>query len=354
MAKSGMCEAELTRYQRDKWPGPFVEQGSPDQSMRPLDREHLIARQLDRPQSTPYAEDVLLSKPEPLEESSMEGLAKLGQDVNVRKEDFWRRWNNNSVGGIDIDRIYKLKTGEFSPMLAASRIRGRGSRSPDASAQREVSQPIAPGDEATGGSRSPLKARHASPWDKRDGKHRQSWREEINKTDANLLGRSDRMAPSKAALQKAKIQAEPFGHIPAKPALQSGISQVSRTVSADLAIPQLSAAAMSTVPSSFAGSFSAAPGMSVSTAAGSVMGLSTAGASSMADVSSSASTAAVSPMLLSRGLYGENAGAGRKKWQPTPPSKNRVLGAPDAGSSPQTRSRRLRSGESGASSDFWA
>lgn len=300
----------------------------PDRSQRPLEpwlsRHSLdVRKQKDRP---PDTEDVQLSGP------SHEGLQKLGDDVRAKRQEHWKRWNehtcgrSDNAGGVDIDRVYKLKSGEFSPHFGGSRSRGRGSRSPDARCDRDEG-----GDENrnTLSGKAEMALRRLQAEARRSSrspsaKNRQSWREEINKKDLALLGRSE---------------GGPRGYERrhSSPNLTRAL-----TNSISRSIDFLGAGA----------SVSTVGGMSASESG---IGASTVG-ESMDNASSSASTGLVSPFMRYRSTLPakgrSGSGAGSRSTTP--------IGSPQLAprSSPQLGNRRigrnvLKLGLS-PSKDFWA
>merc|ERR1719162_961874 len=104
------------------------------------------------------------------------GLGMLGHDsCRPTKQDYWRRWNETSVNGLDIDRVFKRRSGEFSPFFCGSRSSGRGSRIPQASrapsrAPDTSENPVAPDTKSRDRARRSSRSPSANP--------RKAWREE--------------------------------------------------------------------------------------------------------------------------------------------------------------------------------
>lgn len=233
------------------------------------------------------------------------GLGMLGHDsFRPQKPDIWKRWNDTSINGLDIDRSFKRRSGEFSPHFCGSRSSGRGSRSPQASRDpsraRDSSQnPVAPsGENAIGDAGAADTARG------------------ISGNRARRSSRSPSTNPRKAWRQEREVS----GH---DVALLCRNPYMPRTSSPSLR-PNLFAHGNDATSSSSA----TASAFNLSAFADSLNVTSTV-AESMLDVSSSASTAVVRPL---------------PEPFPSPPSKNRT-GAAARGvdrtpvSSPQARER---------------
>jgi len=185
-------------YESEYMPAPQPFQDEHHQSVRPLERIQCdLSQPFERGLPTPlrqrkespaFAEDVVLSGCGP--EGSLQALVTGNDFSGAKKQDYLKGWAACGHTGLDIDRTYKLKRGEFSPIYGGDR--SRGSRSPgarrEASLRRESSQvPVALDDEAdaaAGGNKAPNMSR--SP----NVKTRQSWREAPGKSDMALLGRN--------------------------------------------------------------------------------------------------------------------------------------------------------------------
>lgn len=345
-------------------PATQVPQMSDDNpTIRPLERtrhdltqpfERLPTPLRQRKEAALFAEDVVLSAP------AQEGvMQRLGQDNSeAKKKDYLKRWEGEKLGGLDVDRTYKLKRGEFSPHFGGDRA--RGSRSPSVSRQASRSRAsIAPADELAHG-RSTDEDAASERFDQESANDkarslsrgpsvaglpshtRQSWRNFPEKADMALLGRNPAMN-----VNSSKFRFDGLEQDLGASGLSSGLNSAGASLSLSAAHPRSESA---------------------------LSGTESVGATiDDRDVSSSASTAHVTPLLQTRSLAKSASEkpasfvrrhASGDSWATrtaTPPSKNRTpVASPQLG----TRSIARRGGgsplagrhtrsESGPMQDFW-
>merc|ERR1719506_1709525 len=232
------------------------------------------------------------------------------------------------------------------PFFEGSRSRSRGSRSPAGFSSRSPSRTHdssqvskALGNDDTDGARNIPSAKARQSSRSPSVKNRQSWREEADKKDMALLGRSNGEAPMSRYQPMQKST--------------RFLSRLVRsaTAGANVSIPHTPASSTSSISVGAGNSGVFAQGMSVATTAESAI--------SLDNVNSSVSTAPVSP-LLNTLLSEKNSSAPRRTAEvlarltaaaartkspgPTPPSKSRETldKSKTPGSTPSLKSREIR------------